>query len=149
MFEPSTPASGETAGPRRVLPGMDDMLVVDNEREFIAELDEPEAITERPRLRTKLWILLRAIARAIASIFEWIFGAISLVLGLSFLAAIPVRQRTDSRLFPGNVGAGGPIGPNPGRVCGRAQGCAGGRNHGGNLALTGADLVRRRVCAIG
>jgi hypothetical protein len=68
---------------------MDNMLVVDDEREFIAELDEPEAVTARPRLRTRLWILLRAIARALGSIFEWIFGAISLVLGLSFLAAIP------------------------------------------------------------
>ena len=66
------------------------MLVIDDEREFIAELDEPEFAPARPVLRTRLWAGLRALQRGITSFLEWIFGAISLVLGLSFLAAIPI-----------------------------------------------------------
>ncbi len=70
---------------------MEDVLLVDDEREFIAEFDEPEVAPARPRrLRTRLWAGLRALQRGIASFLEWIFGAISLVLGLSFLAAIPI-----------------------------------------------------------
>ena len=46
----------------------------------------------RPKLRTRLWLLLRRAARAIGSLVEWLFGVLSLVLGLSMLAALPVVQ---------------------------------------------------------
>ena len=71
---------------------MEDMLVVDAEREFIGVVEEPEGPPSRPRPRARLWRLLRRVALGIASIFEWLFGVLSLVLGLSILAALPVVQ---------------------------------------------------------
>jgi hypothetical protein len=72
---------------------MEDMLVVDTEREFIFELAEPEVVRPaRPRLRTRFWRLLCRSARGIASIHEWLFGLLSLGLGLSILAALPIVQ---------------------------------------------------------
>jgi len=71
---------------------MEDVLVLNDEREFIAVLAEPELGPARPRLRTRLWRLLRSIARGIASLLEWLFGLLSLVLGLSMLAALPIVQ---------------------------------------------------------
>ncbi len=75
---------------------MEDVLVVDEEREFIAVLAEPEAkpeVDQAPtRARSKLWRLVRKAARGIASICEWLFGLLSLGLGLSILAALPIVQ---------------------------------------------------------
>jgi uncharacterized membrane protein len=45
-----------------------------------------------PRPPSKVWSLLKRIGRAIASGLEWIFGAVSLVIGLSVLAALPIAQ---------------------------------------------------------
>ncbi len=71
---------------------MEDMLVLDAEREFTAVMAEPEVEPARPRLRARLWLFVRKVARGIASLLEWLFGALSLVLGLSMLAALPVVQ---------------------------------------------------------
>ena len=71
---------------------MENMLVADDEQVFIGELDEPEALPSRPKLRTRLWRLIGRLGRGIASLFEWLFGVLSLVLGLSILAALPVVQ---------------------------------------------------------
>jgi hypothetical protein len=71
---------------------MEDMLVVDDDRELIAVLAEPEVEPARPRLRTKLWGLLGKVVLKIASLVEWLFGLLSLVLGLSMLAALPIIQ---------------------------------------------------------
>ncbi len=68
------------------------MLVVDEEREFVAILAEIEVEPARPRARTRLWRLVRKAARGIASLCEWLFGLLSLVLGLSILAALPIVQ---------------------------------------------------------
>ena len=66
------------------------MLVVDDERELIAVAAEPELKPARTRLRSRLWRLLRRLAFGIASLVEWLFGLLSLVLGLSILAALPI-----------------------------------------------------------
>jgi hypothetical protein len=52
----------------------------------------PEPIVASPRLRLRIWSFAGRIARGIASVAEWIFGLISLLLGLSTLAALPVIQ---------------------------------------------------------
>jgi hypothetical protein len=46
----------------------------------------------RPRLRARIWQLISRVAHAIASGIEWLFGVVSLVLGLSILAALPIIQ---------------------------------------------------------
>jgi hypothetical protein len=71
---------------------MDDMLVVDEEREFIAVLAEPEAVPARTGVRSWLWRLLCRLAKGVASVVEWLFGLLSLMLGLSILAALPIIQ---------------------------------------------------------
>jgi hypothetical protein len=71
---------------------MEYMLVVDDERESVAVLAEPEVEPVRPRLRSRLWRLVRNAAWGIASLIEWLFGLLSLVLGLSMLAALPIVQ---------------------------------------------------------
>ncbi len=68
------------------------MLAVADELEVAAIPAEPELVPARPRLRTKAWRVVCKVARAIASMFEWLFGVLSLVLGLSMLAALPVVQ---------------------------------------------------------
>jgi hypothetical protein len=69
---------------------MEDMLVVHDEREFISVLAEPEVKPARTRLRSRLWRLLRRVAMGIASLVEWLFGLLSLGLGLSIVAALPI-----------------------------------------------------------
>ena len=71
---------------------MEDMLVVDDEREFIAVPTPPQASPVRPRPRSRLWRLMCKLAIGIASLVEWLFGLLSLMLGLSILAALPVIQ---------------------------------------------------------
>jgi hypothetical protein len=71
---------------------MEDMLVVEDERELIVAVAEPEVEPARARLRARLWFLLCRVARGIAWLLEWIFGVVSLVLGLSMLAALPIVQ---------------------------------------------------------
>jgi hypothetical protein len=60
------------------------------------EADSVEPEVKRPRHRRKLavrtWSLIRSLARWIASAAEWLLGLISLVVGLSTLAALPVLQ---------------------------------------------------------
>jgi hypothetical protein len=73
-----------------VYSGMEDMLVVDDERELVAVLAEPEVAPARTRLRSGLWRLVRKLALGIASLIEWLFGLLSLLLGLSILAALPI-----------------------------------------------------------
>jgi hypothetical protein len=69
---------------------MEDMLVIDDKRESSALLAEPRAEPARARLRRRLWHLLRRLAMGIASLVEWLFGVLSLLLGLSILAALPI-----------------------------------------------------------
>jgi hypothetical protein len=45
-----------------------------------------------PRPRWRVWSGLKRLGRGIASLLEWLFGALSLVVGLSVLAAVPVVQ---------------------------------------------------------
>jgi hypothetical protein len=45
-----------------------------------------------PRLPSMAWRGLKRAGRAVASALEWIFGAASLVVGLSVLAALPIAQ---------------------------------------------------------
>jgi hypothetical protein len=45
-----------------------------------------------PRPPSRVWSGLKWIVRAIASVLEWLFGAASLVIGLSVLAALPIAQ---------------------------------------------------------
>ena len=67
--------------------------MVDDEREFIAVLDEPEVAPARPRLRARaLASVCASSGERIASLVEWLFGVLSLVLGLSILAALPIIQ---------------------------------------------------------
>ncbi len=66
---------------------MEDMLVLDGEQECRTAIAEPPA---RPRLRTRLWRLLVRVACGFASLVEWLFGLLSLVVLLSTLAALPV-----------------------------------------------------------
>lgn len=61
----------------------------------VIECAEIVALTEEespPRPRTTLGGLLRRLGRGIASATEWSFGLISLLIGLSVLAALPVIQ---------------------------------------------------------
>ena len=69
---------------------MEDMLVLDGEQEPRTAIDEPPAQPTRPRLQTRLWRLLVRVACGFASLVEWLFGLLSLVLLLSTLAALPV-----------------------------------------------------------
>jgi len=63
---------------------------MDERVEFSAVLAEPSAAPARGRFRPG--ILIRRAARGVASALEWVFGVVSLVLGLSMLAAVPVVQ---------------------------------------------------------
>ncbi|HWE39900.1 MAG TPA: hypothetical protein VG406_25340 [Isosphaeraceae bacterium] len=56
----------------------------------LAEMPEPAEAP--PRRRRFLLRLLRAVGGRVASAAEWLFGAVSLVLGLSILAALPILQ---------------------------------------------------------
>ncbi len=66
------------------------MLAVADEQDIAAAIAEPEALPARPRLRSRLWLKVRRTAGASASLLEWLFGVLSLVLGLSILAALPI-----------------------------------------------------------
>jgi hypothetical protein len=71
---------------------MEDVLVVDEERESVAVLADVEAAPARPRMWARVWRLVRKTGSGIASLCEWLFGLLSLVLGLSMLAALPIVQ---------------------------------------------------------
>ena len=58
--------------------------------EVVAEVPVDLAIEPRPK-RT-LRGLIRAIVRGLALAVEWLFGVVSLILGLSILAALPIVQ---------------------------------------------------------
>ena len=125
------------------------MLVVDDEREFIAVLAEPEVEPARPRLRTRLWRACAALARGIASLVEWLFGLLSLVLGLSILAALPIINVLSLGYFlesSARVARSGRI--RDGFVGVRKAARVGG-SHGGNLAVTRTDLARRDLRPLG
>ena len=58
-------------------------------------LDFPETLAapaEAPRRRPGLRAMLVSAGRAVASGVEWVFGVVSLLLGLSILAAMPLAQ---------------------------------------------------------
>jgi hypothetical protein len=59
--------------------------------DVVAVLDEPEAV-DQPRCRSIPSRLVRWTWRGIASATEWVFGVVSLILGLSLLASIPLAQ---------------------------------------------------------
>jgi hypothetical protein len=56
----------------------------------LAESPGPAEAT--PRRRSSSIRLLRALGRRVASATEWLFGVVSLVLGLAILAALPILQ---------------------------------------------------------
>ena len=73
---------------------MEDVLVDDEEQVCTAIEAEP-TIAVRPIVPAtaaflRPWRIAGRVARGIASATEWVFGLISLVLGLSMLAALPV-----------------------------------------------------------
>ncbi|MDB5352668.1 MAG: hypothetical protein JWN86_3915 [Planctomycetota bacterium] len=66
---------------------MQDVIYLD-ELSLVAEAPVEAAIAPR---RT-LWGVVRSVARGVGSATEWLFGVASLILGLSFLAALPILQ---------------------------------------------------------
>jgi hypothetical protein len=75
---------------------MENVLIEDEPQVYTETFAEPmtsaEPITARPRLRQSIVRFAGRIARVLASALEWVFGLVSLVLGLSTLAALPVIQ---------------------------------------------------------
>jgi hypothetical protein len=75
---------------------MENVLIEDEPQVCTDTFAEPPALAEPivapPRLRLRIWSFAGRVARGIASVAEWIFGLISLLLGLSTLAALPVIQ---------------------------------------------------------
>jgi hypothetical protein len=72
-------------------------VLVDDERQVCTIIpDEPassrEPIVVSPRPWFRLRSFVRRAARGFASTAEWVFGLVSLVVGLSILAALPVIQ---------------------------------------------------------
>jgi len=51
-----------------------------------------EQLAAPARRRFEPWSMIRAAARGVARAVEWLFGLVSLVLGLAMLAALPVLQ---------------------------------------------------------
>jgi hypothetical protein len=69
--------------------------VVADEQAILLETPPTETPPPRPLPRNPLTLVFRLIARvvsAVGSVLEWLFGALSLVVGLAVLAAIPVLQ---------------------------------------------------------
>ncbi|HEV3165163.1 MAG TPA: hypothetical protein VGZ22_14145 [Isosphaeraceae bacterium] len=60
----------------------------------LLEIDEDPADLnlEPSRRRVTPWGLILSIGRGVASLAEWLFGVVSLVLGLSILSALPLLQ---------------------------------------------------------
>jgi hypothetical protein len=75
---------------------MEEVLVDDEPLICTEALAEPtigaELTVEPPRLRARIWRFAGRGARGVASALEWLFGLVSLLLGLSTLAALPVIQ---------------------------------------------------------
>jgi hypothetical protein len=75
---------------------MENVLVEDEQQVVTESFAEPttyaEPVVESPRVWFRLWNLAGRIGGGVASATEWVFGLISLVLGLSMLAALPVIQ---------------------------------------------------------
>jgi hypothetical protein len=78
---------------------MESLFVLEECEELTAVAAEPDALGAQPdgkpaapRLRLRIWSLIRRAAWAVASGIEWLFGVASLVLGLSILAALPIIQ---------------------------------------------------------
>jgi len=75
---------------------MENLFVLDEPEELTAVAAEPEGgpagVPARPRLRSRIWRSICRAACAVASGIEWLFGVVSLVLGLSILAALPIIQ---------------------------------------------------------
>jgi len=69
---------------------MENAVVVDEQVDFPEVVREPRAAPARARFRPV--ILIGRAARGVASAVEWVSGIVSLVLGLSMLAALPVVQ---------------------------------------------------------
>ncbi len=57
-----------------------------------AEVESSPEVPPRRRRLAPLWRLIGRIARALASVAEWLFGVGSLLVGLSTLAALPLLQ---------------------------------------------------------
>jgi hypothetical protein len=75
---------------------MENVLVEDEQQVATESFGEPpvstEPISASPRIWFRLWKLTGRVGRGLASAADWVFGLISLVLGLSTLAALPVIQ---------------------------------------------------------
>src|SRR5262249_28393978 len=69
---------------------MDNAVGVEERVESFEGLDEPGSAAQAPPPRPRG--LFRRAARGVASAIEWVFGVLSLVLGLSMLAALPLLQ---------------------------------------------------------
>src|SRR5260370_18674565 len=69
---------------------MESAVVVELDAEVAPVTTESEDAPPSRRLRP--WLFIRRAAMAVASVFEWLFGLLSLVLGLSMLAALPLLQ---------------------------------------------------------
>ncbi len=75
---------------------MENVLIEDEQQVGTESFAEPitsaESIIALRRVWSRLWNLAGRVARGAASAAEWVFGLISLILGLSMLAALPVIQ---------------------------------------------------------
>src|SRR5271168_1542880 len=75
---------------------MEDVLVEDEQQICTESFAEPTILAEPTVASPGFWGRLGSIAwrvaRGVGSATEWVFGLISLVLGLSMLAALPVIQ---------------------------------------------------------
>jgi hypothetical protein len=75
---------------------MENVLIEDEQQVGTEAFAEPitsaEPIIASPRIWSRLRNLAGRVARGAASAAEWVFGLISLILGLSMLAALPVIQ---------------------------------------------------------
>jgi len=69
---------------------MANAVVLDERVDFSEVLGGPPAAPARGRFRP--WVLICRAARGVASAVEWLFGLVSLVVGLSMLAALPLVQ---------------------------------------------------------
>lgn len=57
-----------------------------------AEVETLPAVPPRRRRLTPVWRLAKRLGRRIASSSEWLFGVVSLLVGLATLAALPMAQ---------------------------------------------------------
>jgi hypothetical protein len=70
---------------------MENVATVDVLEDFV-EVSAPPEVADRPKPRRLLRRVVGGTVRGISSAAEWVFGVISLILGLSILAALPIAQ---------------------------------------------------------